>query len=235
MKPIIFSTPMVRAILDGRKTQTRRIFKPTRKMLKAICDEWMSRPGTIYPPDEIDYYNLLGMCPYGNEGDILYVRETWAEMCKEALPYCECETEEEVAKYHYYEYRADNPRAKYPGGWDDAFPEELTADYIPKWKPSIHMPRKAARLFLKILDVKLEPVTNISQEDVRKEGFDSLDGFIKLWNELYTHRMAGWDMYPEVWVIDFEVLLGNQLARNHPLGYVLAQIPGGNQGIDPQG
>lgn len=170
-KPILFSTDMVRAILDGRKTQTRRIVKPgTLEMFVNL----------IWNPNE----NIC-FCPY-RPGDILYIRETWAK--------------DRYGKYHY--------RAEYP---------EHDCEPYPIWKPSIHMPREAARLFLEVTEVRVERLQKISEEDARAEGigmplfrsdeiedYGYIECFEMLWDSIYSKRGHGWEQNPWVWAITFK-------------------------------
>ena len=181
MKPIIFSTPMVQAILDSRKTQTRRVIKPN-----------IIEKGTnwFWNPNE-----NVNLAPY-KPGDILWVRETFCE-----VPY---EHNHVPIKGGYitipkYAYKADSER-----------------DYTGIWKPSIHMPREAARIFLRVTNVRVERLRDITETDVRKEGFsDHFDietdtfypcgyFFKHTWNNLNAKRGYGWDTSPWVWVIEFE-------------------------------
>jgi hypothetical protein len=122
----------VRAILEGRKTQTRRVVKP---------DWWRC----LDPEDEHDRTQALGMCPYGQPGDRLYVMETWA-----MIP-------EYHSAYSYLIYRATYP------GWDDN-------DSGLRWRPSVHMPRLASRIDLEIAVVRVERLNEISEEDAIAEG-----------------------------------------------------------------
>ena len=203
MKPILFNTAMVQAIIEGRKTVTRRAIKPQpagalRPMGKGSC--W---PGCFEAPGEERIYRP----PY-QPGDVLYVRETWAEM-----PYG-------------YVYRADEEQ---PEGWevDDC------------WRPSIHMPRAAARIFLRVTAVKTARLQEIEKEDVLREGVEpkyyaggckcawafegclekpcaNRDGYIdlchwmpfsELWNKMVKpadRSDYGWEANPWVWVIEFE-------------------------------
>ncbi|MBP5973582.1 hypothetical protein HW132_12750 [Brasilonema sp. CT11] len=171
--PILFSSSMVKAISVGRKTQTRRIIKtPT-------------HPAHLVPSNKTK-------CPYGNNGDHLWVRETWAYEpgCNEG---------------YLYAADFDNPK---------------TSNI--KWKPSIHMPRKASRITLQIVDIKIERLQEISPEDTIKEGIefkpgshlscykDYLNGgftlkpqksFQTLWHLINGEN--SWDKNPWVWVICF--------------------------------
>lgn len=125
-KPILFNTQMVRAILDGRKTCTRRIVKP----------------------QPTAHYGVQCIKPPYQPGDILYVRETWS------LRF-------DGEKYFY---RADKNTSR---------EEKRLLDYNDvKWRPSIHMPKEAARIWLKVTNVRVERLQDISGEDLIKEGID---------------------------------------------------------------
>lgn len=181
MKPILFSTEMVKAILAGRKSQTRRVVKGT---------------GTYYPT-----YNV---------GDVLWVRETWMQNCIDHIEYNECLTK--------YFYMADH------------HPEEVLGQmkaFGYRWKPSIHMPKEAARIFLKVINVRVERLQDISQADIENEGIwfysqeyrnqiciwrDSVSGleatrkkyYKELWDSIYQKRGYGWETNPFVWIYEFE-------------------------------
>lgn len=133
-RPILFSTSMVRAILEGRKTQTRRVIKP----------EPEGRGLRTTNVQFEDWHGNEVKCPYGEVGDILWVRESWA-----LEKYFNGLTEE-----CFFKYKADFDG---PVDWN--------------WKPSIHMPKKAARLFLKITDIHVERLQDISTSDCMKEGY----------------------------------------------------------------
>ncbi len=184
MKPIIFSTPMVQAILDGKKTQTRRVIK-----IDDAPENWkISIAGTSIVRTEPYDVKL----PRYAAGDILWVRETWFEN-EECLLY-------KASKYeNTKEYHGRN-------GWVQI-----------KWRPSIFMPRKAARIFLRVTNVRVERLQDISEEDARAEGVNGIprstvlypnDDYIypfkQLWNSLNQKRGYGWDTNPWVWVIEFE-------------------------------
>ncbi len=198
-KPILFSPPMVQAIWDDRKTKTRRVAKIS--FLPGFNPDW-----TGYKPIlENGKFFLEGSnhkqattevkIPY-QVGDILWVRETWCNINKDGI----------APEYYYL---ADCLRP-----WVE--------DYSPadwKWKPSIHMPRIAARLFLKVKDIRVERLQNITGWDVLAEGVDNGRSnptmgerwenmqrlaFQDLWDNLYSKRGYGWDLNPWVWVIEFE-------------------------------
>lgn len=169
-KPILFNTEMIRAILDGRKTVTRRVVKPQPMVL-----------------------NSLGIPPY-KVGDIMYVRETWAEI------------ESVLLNEWRYVYKAD---VKNERCFDEHF-----------WKPSIHMPKEAARIFLRVTNVRVERLQDISDKDLIREGempyihidesFDrksTQTSFLGTWNKMIKSKdidCYGWDANPLVWVISFE-------------------------------
>lgn len=197
-RPLLMSGPMVRAILDGRKSVTRRVVKPqppedygTIEVGRFHPTGW-TRDGEEYPCAEtFGAYTLDGecswRCPYGEPGDRLWVRETWAgeESCV---------------------YRADSPN-------DDR-------SNIVRWRPSIHMPRWASRISLEVIEVRVERLQEITEEEAAAEGADpSLfrepglsDGFehrlsfAHLWDSLNDYRGYGWDANPWVWVIRFRAL-----------------------------
>jgi hypothetical protein len=145
-------------------------------------------------------------CPYGQPGDRLYVKETWAPMCRVADPFCACD--DEAAKInHFTEYRVDTGNSL-PGGW----PEESRDDEeCPKWHPSIFMPRWASRITLEIVSVRVERIQSISEADAFAEGIsggdwlgDPVGEFAKLWNSINQKRGFGWDTNPFVWVLEFK-------------------------------
>jgi hypothetical protein len=202
MKPIIFSTEMVRAILDGRKTQTRRVIKPQPTDCGLV---WRTACGGDFAAWEDDGLTLdegrQRKCPYGQPGDLLWVRETWADLRGMGF-------DVSVA------YRADSLR----DGREDADSMRAHLDYSVKWRPSIHMPKRVTRLWLEITDVRVERVQDISEEDAEKEGAEEMFvnplnlgdkrksfifGFTCLWDSINAKRGYSWDNNPWVWVIEF--------------------------------
>lgn len=186
-RPILFSGEMVRAILEGRKTQTRRIVKP------ALRNDTEMR----FFQDEQPTY----LCPYGKAGDLLWVRETWAEIC-----YNECGCDGGECLDHGFVYKADTPNDKYPGEWPNEFlPEEVPC----RWRPSIHMPRSASRILLEITDVRVERLQDISEEDAKAEGVEWMhslleptESFSELWQSI--NGSESWANNPFVWAITFK-------------------------------
>jgi hypothetical protein len=163
-KPILFSTPMVQAILEGRKTMTRRIMKPQ------PVEGWMdntkqfSSDGKMF--DRINKKQLFWIegendqevKPKYQPRDILWVRETWVKGC-------EWDGDSEMPPLRYY-YRADEDwKGK---DWHDEKNDCTKAE--PTWKPSIFMPFEAARIFLEVTNVRVERLQDISEEDAMAEG-----------------------------------------------------------------
>lgn len=198
IKPILFNTEMVRAILDGKKSCTRRLVKPQPQGYFEVNEN----PVYIYDTD----WNQGKITPPYQPGDILYVRETW-----ERFECWNCEGDE----------RGNCPKEPQKSVFDKTCgcymyraTDEIYGDA--RWHPSIHMPKEAARIWLKVTDVRLERLQEIPGEDLIKEGIDlfqsnyvrvAFDKFTNIWN--YTIKKSdlncyGWDANPWVWVIEFE-------------------------------
>lgn len=213
-KPILFNTEIVRAILDGRKTVTRRLIKPQPKARLSYlfagygCGKW-SYPskGAVeiwgadyqFPDDLTEKEKGMLWTPPCHTDDILYVRETWC------LRY-------DGEKY-FYKADKNTPRE-----------ENRLIDYDHvSWKPSIHMPKEAARIFLKVTNVRVERLQEIDDEQAKAEGANwkngknvgveekmrrsAIERFAEIWNS--TIKKAdldryGWDANPWVWVLEFE-------------------------------
>ena len=216
MKPILFNTEMVRAILDGRKTVTRRVVKPPvpkpcelRKMKGGYHDgEWH-----LYCEDPL--LDAPSNSPWGAQflppfqpGDILYVRETWVK-----LWWVDMEGRTHYDSPMYY-YAADG-RPDIILRDEDGFAEE---DQRIRWHPSIHMPKEAARIFLRVTGVKVRHLQDMTAEDSLREGVklslagcvsgeNPLKPFSDVWDgtikkaDLFRYS---WDANPWVWVIEFE-------------------------------
>ena len=189
IKPILFNTDMVRAILDGRKSCTRRICKDANECTVPDMEFYNADKRTYAVHNFADKEQMEQLstaertCPICT-GDILYVRETWKEAPK---------------GYYYYE------------DWQ----KDDIAD-VTKWKPSIHMPKEAARIWLKVTNVRVERLQEITEVQAQAEGCNSglLTGactargqFEDLWNSTVKKSdldRYGWDASPWVWVIEFE-------------------------------
>lgn len=188
-RPILFSASMVQAILSGRKTQTRRIIKPRNN--NSIFVGWDDE----FVLDAENKEWVLSECPYGNPGDRLWVRETWAKQLDGK-----------------FIYRADCQE------WEKA---DYTATGV--WRPSIHMHRAACRLLLQITDIRVERLQDISEEDAKEEGVKTTGGshysyydygidmfclptaaesYKTLWEKI--NGPESWGVNPWVWVIEFE-------------------------------
>ena len=206
IKPILFNTEMVRAILDGRKTCTRRICKDANECTMPDMEFYNAdkRTYAVHNFADREHTEMLStgertcpICP----GDILYVRETWKKAPN---------------GYYYYEDWQRNDIAD-----------------VTKWKPSIHMPKEAARIWLKVTDVRVERLQDITEDGAWQEGTDCWDdacyadngwhptfedpdsggncdiiaGFEKLWNNTIKKSdldRYGWSANPYVFVIEFE-------------------------------
>ncbi|EPK5543412.1 hypothetical protein L7L52_000387 [Klebsiella pneumoniae] len=190
---MIFNAEMVRALLDGRKTQTRRIIKdctvgrdPISKFIK-IGKKFIG----CYPEDVPEL--IRECCPYGVPGDRIWVRETWAEAGASAP---------DLKLY----------RANYPEHVPSIYENVPPAEEI-RWTPSIHMPRTASRILLEITGVRVERLRSMSQDDARAEGVIAASGpmeaglaFRELWDSIYGEE--SWKANPWVWVIEFKRVEG---------------------------
>lgn len=219
MKPILFNTKMVKAILDGKKTQTRRLVQPqppTNAKIKfgngmeVAVDEGatlFNERRLSYAPKYLPYRILTGRADY------LWVRETW------------CTDDDMADVIHGFYYRADNTDMDW-----------VNDKEIVKWRPSIHMPKAAARIFLKVTDVRIERLQDISPQDCLREGVMNdvcynclrengrcipqrevdvfcggediiIEKFADLWDSTIKKSELdryGWDKNPWVFVYEFE-------------------------------
>lgn len=194
-RPILFNSEMVKAILEGRKTQTRRLVKE--KLISEQAEfECGNRPNVIRSEPSLQYYIDNG-CPFGQVGDHLWVRETFrlydSDECPHADFPCSCP-------------RHGTPLFKASHDCDDG----------EKWTPSIHMPRSACRLVLEIINIRIERLNDISEADCLKEGVGSpilrdckKSKFIQLWESI--KGKGSWDLNPWVWVVEFKVIQGGAL------------------------
>lgn len=192
--PILFSGEMVQAILDGRKTQTRRVINP-----QALLDN-KTRVNACYE------------CPYGAPGDLLWVREMWRAV--------ELDNGNDGILYradnHFKSIENSQAAADL---WCDAYADRKHGN---KWRPSIFMPRWASRIALAVTDVQVERLQEISEEDAIAEGLqkevisvgyqnDSVTlrarpKFVYLWDKINSDRGYSFESNPWVWVISFKVV-----------------------------
>jgi len=193
-RPILFSAPMVRAILEGRKTMTRRVIKNP-DLIKEVCD------GIPMFEDSFgNWHETATRCPYGQPGDRLWVRETFDYGLS---------TKSGIA------YRATSK-------WED-FEDGTPKDFDEiKWKPSIHMPRWASRLTDEITAIRVERLQDISEEDALAEGVERFTSgwknytdptvccqtarasFFTLWESI--NGPGSWNANPLAWVIEFKMV-----------------------------
>lgn len=204
-RPILFSAPMVRAILEGRKTQTRRIVKP--QPSQELLDDYAEiRRERNVQKDDAEMLSECLLCPYGVPGDRLWVRET-------------------LRRHRYagarggWLYSADNVQVALPQNDPRVIEMRDWAVYKKGDScPSIHMPRWASRITLEIADVRVERLQEISEADAEAEGLTCRDGlyatsgevwqidprkaYRDLWKSL--HGEGSWAANTWVWVIEFK-------------------------------
>lgn len=177
--PILFSGPMVRAILEGRKTQTRRVCKVP----------------SITPGNADTMRSIIASCPYGQLGDLLWVREThyrFTGLPINGKPWDGMIVAPDGNPYNarcYDDYQLLGP---------------LNSAAACVKVPSIHMPRWASRLTLRIMDILIQRVQEITQEDAKAEGAEYQYKFMKLWDSINAKRGYSWESNPWVWAISFE-------------------------------
>ncbi len=229
-KPILFGTEMVKAILEGRKTQTRRIIKPQPVQpvpLGWVCYSTKKNEEGKFEWGKDIYGGITETVepPY-KTGDILYVRETWSIHSMSNY--------EGKVKF-MYKARGDNGlEIRYVK--DKRYDELLQWSFKKPWQPSIFMPKEAARLFLKVKDIKVQRLNDISPREAFNEGVSNIilesehplrnkayergeydkktgdlyagtiEAFAALWDSIYDKQGFGWDTNPWVWVIEFERL-----------------------------
>lgn len=220
MKPILFNTEMVRAILDGRKTVTRRVVKPQPDRVysggnvELRCHTDGPHKGEWHCYRELPPLDKVVNSPWGGQirppfqaGDTLYVRETWAYVSDWI------NVDPDVGILDGYIYKVD---------WDAEECEH------PRWRPSIHMPKEAARIFLRVTDVRARRLRDMTNEDAEREGaltderltIEEEAGLVGLptstlceyfgrhiWDRTIKEKdvpLYGWEANPWVWVIKFE-------------------------------
>lgn len=239
-KPIIFSTEMVKAIMDGRKTQTRRVVN----LELGLADTDRNDTSYLKIPDIYgDYWDAKDLCRY-QPGDVLWVRETWRigawneDMSTITVDYkadgfASSEwlfvDDEEAFERYWIQSTEDAMKAGMQTDVDGRY-HWKPGESPTRWRPSIHMPRVVARLFLEVTDVQVERVQDITEEGALREGmtrhlrtklgyaaeeseetfnyFQARDTFRLYWDYLNNKRGYGWDANPYVWVISFKVVKG---------------------------
>lgn len=206
MKSIIMSIEDVYGILDGRKTQTRRVVKEDRRGewaavngVRNNSEYGASVPCYLHRETAVDDISRNIMYPKYDVGDILWVRETWFR--EDCTPDCAGREDENECPFNRVGNACYGYKAQYLTGGDDI-----------KWRPSIFMPKEAARIFLRVTDVRVERVQDISAEDCEAEGYFETapveprprSWFSAVWDACNAKRGYGWDSNPWVWVYTFE-------------------------------
>lgn len=206
-RPILFSAPMVRAILAGTKTQTRRVVKPQPTHFNPVGIPRLARP---------EGPNAVITCPYGQPGDRLWVRETF--FCNDAFypdgvdENCRWrEVDGKRVAIPLEEQRAEMLEEMYYRA--DGEPDFYGAEGPTPWRPSIHMPRWASRISLEITSVRVERLQAISDADLECEGLQETidagidhDGYPRdAWRALWSsiNGADSWAADPWVWVVEF--------------------------------
>lgn len=211
-RPILFSGQMVRAILDGTKTQTRRVVvdRKARELRGCVTGatgtKWLTAHGTL------NDMGVLLASPYGYVGDRLRVAETWAVgRCADGFKPLELDPRTWLVDNGGLWYAADDAKPAHP------------ISNRGKWRPGRFMPKAhgfwPSRISLEITGVRVESLNDISEADARREGVNAIEvrpeavdereafsfthGFIELWDSLNAKRGYGWDVNPFVWVIEF--------------------------------
>lgn len=212
-RPILFNGAMVRAILAGRKTQTRR---PLRAGLDPErLGETMSKADWRKVNRDMPVaFGAAYLCPFGQPGDRLWVRETWMDLTGTGIGHWDT-----AGKPMRYAYGAESPSG--------SASDEARKDFGLKWRPSIHMPREACRLVLEITGVRVERLQAISDSDALAEGIEELNGRYShnggsckcrtpagSFHELWTSTGGDWDSNPWVWVIEFKQIDSPQEASD---------------------
>ena len=230
MKPIIFSTENVKALLDGRKTMARLAIKPQPVLIGMTG--WptpilhIPKKGPLFPgsSDHTSVDVRWRFAPY-RPGDVLWVRETWrvgawddeGSICvdykadgfarREWLKISDCDLYEELWQQSSDDAREANATIDEDGNYT-----WLPGQSPTRWRSPVTMPREAARLFLRVKDVRVERVQDISEEDAKAEGVTAINNsecgyrgaFRELWNTLNAKRGFDWYTNSWVWVIEFE-------------------------------
>ena len=229
---ILFTGPLVRQILDGEKTQTRRLLPDVFNSPPDLVSE-VVRPGSeldaasrfFVAPGQWGIrfrggHPMVGQrCPYSVPGDLLYVRETF-QVTGHGW---QCPGIHSLDEYHVdVQYRTDGAEVEHIVPREVYRAEEACEEDDDRWRPSIHMPKWAARIWLRVTDVRVERVQDITEEDARAEGvkpvsLQAVSGgdvcgaghvtarelFAGLWDQINGDR-ATWESNPHVWVVSFE-------------------------------
>lgn len=206
---------MVRAILDGRKTQTRRIVNPQPVVQRGWVGGayWERRPERgRQPADHWCIRDMIQFSPYGQPGDRLWVREAWrvgkphdTTAPRDILRPLIARGFGVTVLYEAGGWRSVGPAGRYEPLYRD---DQPMPDWAGKARPSMFMPRAFSRITLEVTDVRVERLFNISEEDALAEGCDPRDinpvgWYAALWDSLNADRGYGWRSNPWVWVVAF--------------------------------
>ncbi|HGE6721926.1 TPA: hypothetical protein ACGB01_002122 [Serratia marcescens] len=225
-RPVIFNSEMVRAILDGRKTQTRRVINPQPTLSERTGFNWKGAAygiGSTYRDTIRNFSNCFKTCPFGQVSDRLWVRETFAVLGNEDG--CPIDWNGNLIKGDEKQaariYKASCWQE--PGNYGLWSIPDRDTQYEGTWRPSIHMPRWASRITLEITAVRVERLNDISEEDAKAEGVAPSQhiitppealyrvGFLKLWQSIYGEE--SWRVNPWVWVIEFRRVGGSDASK----------------------
>lgn len=233
-RPILFSISMVQALLEGRKTQTRRIVKgfpleaihflvgsdqdaeimhSELPITDDLFYEWVDGDLRFSSSDYPEEGYVSVNCPFGLVGDQLWVRETW-HVEPDVEGWSMNDNEPCIG---WIGYKAGGSKEVTAPNFDAVqrcFPKgEVDWDFLPNdWRPSIFMPRWASRIQLEIMNIRIERLNDISEDDAKAEGMIADDDycaeeyFSKLWNEINGWDEKGWNANPWVWVVEFKVI-----------------------------
>ncbi|HEX6293397.1 MAG TPA: hypothetical protein VFZ66_29720 [Herpetosiphonaceae bacterium] len=233
-RPILFSGPMVRAILAGTKVQTRRVIAPQPEVWNEerlhgspLLFAWKDKVNT---PANIAPYCMKRFCPYGEPGDRLWVRETFCIESNfnidsdyqppfdDGRPVKWTESTEYGDYWQQCHYRATDPTPELVGEDED--------DPGCRWRPSIHMPRWASRITLEITEIRVQRVRDISGKDALAEGVtlpemangpaDPTAEFAALWDSINEARGYSWASNPWVWCISFKRIVQAEQSTAQP-------------------
>jgi len=226
-RPILFSAPMVLATLAGQKTMTRRVISPR------IVRNWdpprgredieAGYPFISWGPND-EYIPVVKICPHGQPGDLLWVKETWrigawnedggrVAVDYKADGYCRKEWLD-VGNTDLFEklWAESAMEARRKFGLQEFYRWE-PGNSPCRWRPSIFLPRWASRISLEITNVRVERLQDISEEDAYKEGINrelpGVPAYHALWDMLNKKRGFGWDTNPPVWAIEFKRIKDN--------------------------
>jgi len=216
-KPILFSASMVRAILGGQKTQTRRVIK---KPLSEKIENLLK----LLRPCRRKKYEYMGdgrgsevnLKPFAFPGQHLWVRETWADVNTEDGPAICYRADGSYRSWRDFsksfgpDYGAgpsmdyDAYPGNYSAWWEDLLNRDIHKEGGYCWRPSIFMPRWASRLKLEVTNVAIERLHDVDDKKARSEGTEDRASFRRLWEEI--NGLKSWESNPCVWVIDFRSL-----------------------------